>query len=173
MKAKETIMTKQEWDEYASSAEGKAFIQPLIDKAVTSGITTYKKNHPGEKDLGTRLDAIEKASENRDHELARVKLDRFLFEACVKTGAPYALLVDELELMKDENDVTARIQKVSEYLSLKNKNELEQLIIENAHKPGSGVVGDRPVRLSDLSPVQAQFLEQMGQLDQIIRDQGS
>jgi hypothetical protein len=105
--------------------------------------------------------------------LAKTKLDRFLFEACVKTGAPYELLKDQLELMNDEADATARIQKVSEYLKLKNTSEPEQLIVENSHRPGSGCREvSRTAKLSYLSEAQARFLEEAGLLDGMIREQG-
>ena len=85
-------MTKTEFEAWAQTPEGKAVLQPLLDKRVTEAISTFKVNHPSAEELGPRLTALEQAAEKREAELQRVTLDSALYKRCHENGVPYDLL---------------------------------------------------------------------------------
>lgn len=157
-------MTVEEFTNFVESEEGKSYLQPLMDRRVAQAIETYRKNHPAPAELGSRLDKIEQALEQKETELYRTKLDNFLFKKCTALEVPYELLKDFP--FDSEDAINLKIEGLAKAFTDKQAEALN-LKLSKGPKPGAGMEPSLLGRKdkSKLSRDEAVFLETLGKLD--------
>lgn len=158
-------MTPEEFNTFIETEEGKGLLQPLMDRRVAQAIETYKKNHPAPAELGTRLDQIEQALEQKESELQKNKLDKYLFQKCYKLEIPeaYDLLKDHP--FQEEAEIDSKIENLSRIFLDKQQQILNEKL-SRGPKPGSGQEPSLPRKdKSKLTRDEAIFMETLGRLD--------
>ena len=158
-------VTIEEFDTWSKSDEAKKILGPLVDRAVSSAIATYSKNHPSASDVDARLAAIEAGIDEKEAENKKLKLDNYLFKKCVEHSVPFDLLADFP--FEDEKSIDAKIESFSETIAKKKKDDINELMAESSHRPGGG--GIPAPSLKNLSLKEAEYLERTGGLNSIIR----
>jgi hypothetical protein len=113
---------RAEFVQWFDSVEGKEIAHPAFDVKVNSAIQTYIKKHPDTKDLGPRLDEIEKAIAAKDAELEKETLSHFAYRKCVEAGIDFDLL-DGFPLT-DEKQIVEKINQ----LGTKQSKSVDQII---------------------------------------------
>lgn len=157
-------MTKEEFNTFIDTPEGKSLIQPIVDRAVTGAIKTYAANHslPGDEML-ERIKMIEQALEVKEAEVQQSKLDFYLYMKCIEGNVPYELLKGY-----QFSDTRAIDDKVSEFDSFLKKEGLarvNELMSANSPRPQGAGRSTEPDSLSDVKKMSVQeliFREEVG-----------
>ena len=172
-------------NEYLQTAEGKALIQPMMDKRVTDAIKTYRENNfekelkeqvakeilkmnpqetPEQKQIRELREAVEKERSAREHDT----LVRQIVEECAKRQLPTFWVEDFKGDTLDEAKVfMGKVE--NSYKDLENKVKNEPL--SSGYRPGSGrETNDKKTKLdiSKLSQADLIDLEMNGKLDEAI-----
>lgn len=184
--APETELTAEVVSPFLETETGKSLVQPLIDKAVTTGIKTYEQGHFNEK---VKAEVAKKLLELNPEETPEAKqirelreeimnekklrekdtLRRSIVEETAKQGVD-SWWVDEFagNTIEEAKVFIAKIKAHDAKLVEKTRNEL----LAAGFKPGSGSGNGqgKKVDLKSLSIAEAIRMEQEGELDEALAE---
>ena len=154
-------MTREEFESYLKTEQGEELL-PHIDRLKTAAIKTYKENHPViEADQPPDLAA-------KDSEIERLRIENAKIRECQRRGVPEDFLEDCGIDFETVEEIAPRMERIAgRFASLKAARNNAELAA--SFKPG-GAVHVEPASIGEMSEERALFLEQIGALDDVIRD---
>ena len=159
-------MTREEFDEYLKTDEGQELI-PHIDRLKTQAIQTYRANHPEpETTQQAKQDPPDPTA--KDAEILALKIQNQVIRECQRRGVPEDFLSDCGIDFETVEEIAPRMERIAgRFESLKAARTNAELAA--SFKPG-GAVHVEPASIGEMSEERALFLEQIGALDDVIRD---
>ena len=154
-------MTREDFEEYLKTDEGQELI-PHIDRLKTAAIRTYRENHPViEADQEPDLAA-------KEAEILSLKIQNQVMRECHRRDIPEDFLEDCGIEFQSLEEIEPRMERIAgRFESLKAARSNAELAA--SFKPG-GAVHVEPASIGEMSEERALFLEQIGALDDVIRD---
>lgn len=122
-------------------------VRPYLDYATSKAIETYTRNHRVAVDLGPRLEAIEKALEAKDRKIREIELQSYAAQKASEAGIPVSLL-DGFRL-EDEAKIAEKVAQLAESVEKRKTADINREMVENAHRPGSGIEIQKPDYLAE------------------------
>lgn len=159
-------MTREEFEKWTETPEGKAIVFPVIDKRVSEAIETYRNNHPGPEAVEDRLAALEEAAAAKDKKIREMELDVYAFKKSKDAGIDQAVLKGYA--FATETEIDEKITQIAELVKTTRERELNEQM-QRIPKPGSGI-SSTLIDLKNMSPARMQNLDMTGALNEIIQN---
>ena len=148
-------MNEDEVRSFLATPAGQKIIQPIADKRVAEGISTYRQNHatPDISGLEAKIQALE--------------IQNYAIVQCQRRGIDYDLL-EELDMeFSDTIQVDQKLEVLEKrFATISDRTRNETLA--SGFKPGGSSTPPDKINVRDLSKKRLAFLDSIGELDSLL-----
>ena len=161
-------MTTNEIDELLQTPEAQEEIERRVqraaDRRVTQAVKTYQENHPE-----PNTDEHDRKIEDQDREIRELRIEKQVLIECQRQNIDRNLIESFGISFTDEADVTSRLEEIGAALEAKRVADMNTHMLATSYVPSSGISDDDRPNLNNMSRDQAIILEEMNQLDDLIK----
>ena len=155
-------MTREQFEAYLKTEQGEELI-PHIDRLKTAAIKTFRENHPMiEADQTPDTEALAA----KEAEILKLKIENQIVRECHRRDIPEDFLTDLGVTFETVEEVGERMERIGARFEDMRIAKINS-DMANGFKPGVSSTSETD-SLKSMSAERVLFLEQIGELDQLI-----
>ena len=151
--------------EFKEMLRENADAQRVFDESVSDAVRTYAANHPPEDTEALRSENAELRTA-----VAALKTGSHVRDECERLAIPRDLIADMGVTFDDADDATKKLERLAERLETMRNAGINETLKRESFRPGPSSQTETETNLAGMSRVRAEFLESIGELDDVIAE---